>query len=121
MNKVEVLNRFFSSFEIPAYPRGGVPKDTTFPWLVYDTPDGSWGDEVSCSVDLWFHTESEQVPYKKVKQIGDAIGQGGHMLRCDEGVIWVKKAVPFSVSLTDENDATIKRRNLTLMLEFMTL
>lgn len=122
MTIAAALYEFFSSFGIDAYPNNSVPDKAKFPWLTYEATLGNWGDApVSIGVNLWYHTESEAVPNAKVKQISDAIGNGGVMLKCDDGAIWVKRGEPWCNSLANENDSTIKQRALNITLEFLTL
>lgn len=118
MTKERALNQFFSGFGITAYPSNAVPNDTTFPWLTYTTPVGYDGD-VSAEVNLWYHTESEATPNKKASEIAEAIGVGGVTIPYDEGLIWIKRGNPFSNALTDANDATIKRRQINVIYEYL--
>lgn len=121
MTKPEALYNFFSSFGMTAYPANAVPEDTVFPWLTYEAPFGSFDDgPMPITVNLWFHTESEAVPYAKAEQIAQAIGEGGVTLPCDRGLIWVKKGTPFCQSVNDEADSSIKRRYINLTLEYLT-
>ena len=48
-------------------------------------------------------------------------GKGGKTIRCDEGIIWIKKGTPFCQNLSDETDADIKRRYINVTAEFLTL
>ena len=122
MTITAALYEFFSSFGIEAYPVNSVPEKVNFPWLTYETTLGNWGDNpVSIGVNLWYHTESEAEPNAKVKQISDAIGKGGKLLKCDDGTIWVKRGEPWCNSLTSESDSTIKQRAMNITLEFLTI
>lgn len=118
MTKEEALYNYFSSFGLTAYPSNAVPYETTFPWLTYSTPLGFDGD-VSAEVNLWYHTESEATPNNKVNEIAEAIGVGGVTLGYDGGIIWIKRGNPFCQSLTDENDVSIKRRQINLQYEYL--
>lgn len=118
MTKEEALYKFFSEFGLTAYPSNAVPNDTTFPWLTYSTPIGYDGN-VSAEVNLWYHTESEATPNLKADEISKALGIGGVVLPYDGGAIWIKRDNPFSQSLTDENDVTIKRRQINLIYEYL--
>lgn len=121
MTASAALNKFWNGFGIDAYPSNSVPKDTTFPWLTYEMRTGYFNDPAAnIAVNLWYHTESEAAPNNKAKEIGDAIGLGGIQIKCDDGLIWIKRGSPWCISLTDEADATIKRRQLNVTLEFLT-
>lgn len=117
MTQAEALYKFFSSFDIPAYPANSVPKDTKFPWLTYEAKTGFWGDSVSCAVNLYYHTDSEVAPNAKIKEIGDRIGLGGIQLLCDEGTIWVQRATPWNTPIAEADSAT-KHKQLMLTLDF---
>lgn len=122
MTKTEALYKFFSSFGLKAFPSSAVPAKEKLPYLTYDAPIGSWGDmSTSCTVKLWYHTASESVPNNKADEIGKAIGIGGVVLKCDDGVIWVKKGSPWCVSLTDPADTSTKMRQLNLEIDYNTL
>jgi len=118
MTKEEALYNFFSGFDITAYPSNAVPSDTVFPWLTYSTPIGYDGD-VSAECNLWYHTESEATPNRKANEIAEKVGVGGTLVHYDNGVIWIKRGNPFSQALTDQNDASIKRRQINLIYEYL--
>lgn len=120
MTKAEALQKFFSSFGITAYPSASVPTDTEFPWLTYDASIGNQGDgELSSTVNLWYHTESNKEPNEKVEEIAQRIGFGGVTLPYDGGIIWVKRGTPWAQSLSDDSDSSIKRRLLNITLEYL--
>lgn len=121
MTKGQALHEFFSGFGMPAFAAHAVPDDVVFPWLTY-TPvfDSFSGGEVSITVNLWFHTESEAIPNAKAQELSEAIGLGGVFLRCDGGLIWLKRGSPWCQSLSDESDRNIKRRYLNVTAEFFT-
>ncbi len=121
MTKDVALQSFFESFGLATYPVSSVPDDTVFPWLTYEPVFDSWGNSVSITVNLWFRTESEKIPNNKAFEIEEAIGEGGKTIKCDEGIIWIKKGSPFCQNLRDETDDLIKRRYIQLTAEFLTL
>lgn len=124
MTKAEALYAFFSSFGIPAYASSAVPEDAVFPWLTYDLSTSAWdgdnGSEVSLTVNLWYYTTSEAAPNAKADELSKAIGYGGKLLPCDEGVIWLKRGSPWCQSLHDDSDSMIKRRYINITAEYMT-
>lgn len=121
MTKAAALQQFFSSFGIPAYASASVPDDAVFPWLTYDLSTSAWDDgDVSLTVNLWYYTTSEAVPNAKAQEISKAIGLGGKLLLCDEGVIWLKRGSPWCQSLHDDSDSMIKRRYINITTEYMT-
>ena len=118
MTKEEALYKYFNNFGLTAYPSNAVPTETAFPWLTYSTPIGYDGD-VSAEINLWYHTESEAIPNKKANEIAECLGVGGVTVPYDGGIIWIKRDNPFIQSLTDQNDASIKRRQINLIYEYL--
>ena len=118
MTQGEALYKFFSLFDIPAFPQNSVPDGTSFPWLTYELKTGYFGDIYSCAVNLYFHTDSEKQPNEKAKEIGDKIGMGGIQIPYDGGTIWITRAEPWCTSLVEE-DTSIKHRQLMTELEFL--
>lgn len=120
MTKDKALHAWFSQF-LPAYPTSNVPDDAVFPWLTYELITGAFDSgEISMTVNLWFHTESEAVPNKKAQEIADAIGMGGAIIPCDGGYIWLKRGSPWCQNIADESEPTIKRRYLNVTAEYLT-
>lgn len=121
MTKEATLKRFFSGFGITAYPSTAVPKDVVFPYLTYEVITSAWGGEpVGLTVNLWYFTTDEAKPNAKARELSEAIGLGGVLLKCDEGYIWLKRGSPWCQSLTDETDSNIKRRYINVTAEYMT-
>lgn len=119
--KAAALHEFFSSFGLPAYPVSSVPEDTVFPWLTYELVTSAWEQgEVALVLNLWYYTESEATPNAKAEEISKAIGMGGALLPCDDGVIWLKRGSPWCQSLQDATDPMIKRRYINITAEYLT-
>lgn len=122
MRKDEALHAFFNSFGIPFYTVTSVPEDTVFPWGTYTAVFDDWnGEPVAITAELWFRTASEKIPNDKAFEIEKAISNGGKMVSCDEGVIWIRKGTPFCQNLSDETDDSIKRRYINITAEFLTI
>lgn len=121
MTKAAVLYNFFNSFDMTGYAATSVPGDVVFPYLTYELVIDSWtGGEVGLTVNLWFYTSSEAIPNAKAQQIADAIGEGGVVLPCDGGYIWIKRGSPWCQSLADDTAPDIKRRYLNVTVEYLT-
>lgn len=120
MTKAASLYQFFSGFGIPAYAANAVPDDAKLPYLTYTSPVSAFEEgPVSLTVNLWYRTTKETVPNAKAEELSRAIGIGGKMLRCDEGLIWLKRGSPFSQPVADD-DPAIKRRYINVTAEYMT-
>ena len=120
MNREETLHQFFSGFGLPAYRETAVPDNMEYPYLTYDAPWGSWGDE-NCpvTVNLWFYTEEEAAPDRSARAVGEAVGPGGVMLPYDGGGVWLRRASPWCRSLRDPEDRLVKRRLISLTAEYV--
>ena len=122
MTKEQALYQFFNSFGITGYRNTSVPDDVIFPFLTYDAPISSYGeDPVSITLNLYYYTDSEAVPDAKAEEIRQRIGMGGVLLDCDGGAIWLKRGVPWCQSLVDETNRNIKRRYINITAEYLTL
>lgn len=122
MTKEEALHRFFSSFGMDAYGETAVPADAALPYLTYRLATGGWGDgESGITVNLWFRTESEEIPNEKARELSRAIGMGGQILRCRDGAVWLKRGSPWCQSLSDDSDKHIKRRYINVTAEYLTM
>lgn len=119
MTKNEAIYKFFSSFDMVAYPISSVPDDVTFPYLTYENNIGCTGDIVSVTVNLWYHTDSEKGPNAKAEEMSERIGRGGMQIAYDGGTIWIRRGRPWSTALSDANDSHIKRRMLNLEFEYL--
>ena len=122
MTKEQALYQFFNSVDIVGYRTTSVPDDVIFPYLTYDAPISSFEeDPVSITLNLYYYTDSEAVPDAKAEEIRQAIGNGGKLLNCDGGAIWLKWGTPWCQSLVDETNRNIKRRYINITAEYLTL
>lgn len=129
MTKAAALYQFFNSVipGVTAYVSTSVPskangdnKDAAFPYLTYDPVFSAFGaGEVSISVNLWFHGDSEAPANAAVQTLSDALGQGGTQISCDGGSIWLKRGTPFAQAIQEE-DQNLKRRYVNIDAEFFT-
>ena len=120
ITKAEALYQFFSRFNIAAYPDTSVPEDAAFPYLTYTASFDSIGNQVSVPVDLWYRTESELIPSSKAQEISDYIGNGGILVECEGGYIWITRGSPFCQSMANEGDYSIKRKYINIVVEYLT-
>lgn len=121
MTKEAALYKFFNSFGIPAYPVTSVPEDAVFPWLTYEPVTSAFEEgEAAITVNLWYYTTDEAPANAKARELSEAIGMGGKILRCDGGAIWLKRGSPWCQNLRDEADPAIKRRYIQVAAEYFT-
>lgn len=119
MTKGQALYRFFSSFGLTAYPSTAVPDDAEFPFLTYESAAGGFEEVSTLTVNLWYYTESEAAPNAKAQELSARIGMGGILLPCDGGAIWIRRGTPFSQSVRDDSDSSIKMRYINVTAEFL--
>ena len=121
MTQTAAVYKFFSSFDIDAYPNTGVPEEPVLPYLTYEVQQSAFNEgEVYITVQIWYKSDSEAKPNAKAKEIADAIGRGGHIIACDDGAIWIKRGSPWCIASNAEGDVTIKLRQLNVTLEYLT-
>lgn len=103
-----------------AYPETNVPEEAILPYMTYDNPDGDFGDgDITATIKLWMHTESEAVPNEKARLFKKYITFNPY-IECDEGVMWVKTGTPFSVSIRGEGMQGLKAKLINLEIEHIT-
>lgn len=127
MTPEAAIYRWLNGFGIPAYASSSVPDQTSdmwrgFPYITYDIVLGEWDEaEVNMPVNVWYRTESEAEPNAKVREIGEAIGLGGTVIKCDGGALWIKKGSPWAQAVViDGEDPMVKRRYVNINIEFLT-
>lgn len=120
MTKEAALHQFFNSF-LPAYEENTVPDWAEMPYITYSlvTGDILSGDN-RLSFSLWYKDNSWTAINEKTREIGNIIGLGGITLKCDSGVIWLKKGTPFAQSMGEADDDTIRRKYINITAEFLT-
>lgn len=121
MTPEAAIYSFMSGFGIPAYTEASVPHDATYPYLTYHLVIGEWNSgEENMTVNVWYRTESESLPNAKVREMREAIGDGGTTIRCDGGILWLKRGNPWAQSVLSESaDEKIKRRLLNISVEYL--
>ena len=122
MTKDRTLFEWFQQFGMPFYPVTALPpaKEITFPYGTYEPVFGYNGDITYPTVNIYYRTESEVTPNKKAAEIGEVIGKGGTLVKCDEGLMWIKRGSPFVQGINDPDNSNIKRRLLSIAIEFLT-
>lgn len=118
MNKEQALHAFWASFGLTTYDENTVPEDAAMPRLTYSVVSDSLGSTVAPSASLWYRTSSWQEITEKKEQISSAIGRGGKLVHYDGGAIWIKRGVPFSRRVHDEDDK-IRRIYINIEAEFL--
>lgn len=124
MTKAAAVYQFWSSFGLDTYEENSVyqmDEKPTFPYLTYELNTDSFdGEAVALSASLWYRSTSWTQANAKAEEISAAIGRIGKIVECDGGYIWIKRRSPFSQSMGDDSDDMIKRKLLSVSVEFWT-
>jgi hypothetical protein len=126
MNKASAIHNFWSGFGLTAYEENTVPSADdsenapAFPYLTYQVATGDIGVEIALSASLWYRSSSWLDVNNKARQIEKKIGQGGIVLPCDGGAMWIKRGTPFAQNMSDPDDDAIRRKFINISVEFFT-
>lgn len=124
MTKAATIHSFYSSFGIGAYEENAIYTITpapSFPYLTYELVTDSFSDsKIPLSISLWYRSSSWVEANAKAEEISSVIGQGGVILNCDGGHIWITRNSPFAQRMGDDMDYMIKRIIINLSAEFWT-
>lgn len=121
MTKDIAIHQWFSSFGIPAYKSDNVPTNAEFPYLTYNLVVSAFEEgQVGITANLWHYGNLEVPANQKADEISKAIANGGVMLDCDEGRIWIKRGSPWCQNIRDSDDIRINRRYLNFVFEYLT-
>ena len=121
MTKAAALHSFWASFGLTAYEENAVPADAAFPYITYELITDAFGGTVYLTASLWYRSSSWIDANAKAEEIGGYIGYGGRRLECDGGRIWIKRGAPFSQNLGDPEDDLIRRKQLNITADYLTI
>ena len=92
-----VLSRFFSGFDIPAYPEDFIPEKAALPYLTV-IPEG-WGAQSSFHARLWYPSDGGKRPIlKKTDEIRTALADGLE-IDCEGGAVFLRAGSPWAQSM----------------------
>ena len=114
--KAAAFHAWASGFGLKAYAAESVPEGAPLPYITYVLGFAGFGEEYPAELDVW-HTSTAKAN-AVCEAIGDALGQGGEMLPCDGGAIWLKKGSPFWQAVADEPG--VYRRYVNIDIENLT-
>lgn len=118
----QTIHNFWSSFGVTAYEENSVPTGNDappFPYITYSVATSDFGREILLTGSVWTRSTSWISATSIAKSIFDYVGLGGRYLKCDNGVIWLKRGAPFAQSMGDPSDDLIKRKYINLTAEFL--
>lgn len=118
---IRLTGKFLDTYPANAVLNENGEPDVTFPYQTYTPVFDAWGGEpVSLTINIWDRIESESAVNDMAQDLSDAIGMGGKIIHCDEGLIWLKRGSPWCQNLSDEVDPAIKRRYINVTAEYLT-
>ena len=118
MDKLQAYNRFWNSFDIPAYDSLTVPDDAKTPYLTYETASDEFGATLYLTASLWYRGTDWADVTAKEKEIAESIGRGGTSVPYEGGALWIMKRSPWAQRMDDPDDDTIRRIVLQYAVEF---
>lgn len=123
MDSLKILHAFWSSFGLKAYDENTVPDNAieanSGKYITYNVSTAYFDETVTLSASLWYKSTSWAEITQKAAQIGSTIGLGGKIIPCDGGYLWIKRGIPFSQRMSDEDD-TIRRIYINIEVEYFT-
>ena len=118
MNKIQALNSFWNSFNLPAYDESTVPDSANLPYITYSVGEDDFNRPVSLTASLWYRSMKWDDITLKFEEISNRIGLGGIMIHYDGGAFWLRKGSPFAQRVRDEDDS-IRRIFMNIEVEFI--
>lgn len=119
MNKSQALQKFWSSFGLPAYDQYTVPHDAKMPYITYSDSESDFGVPVAMTGSLWYRSQSWEAITLKAYDIAHAISLGGRVIPIDDGKLWIYRGTPFMQRMADTDD-TVRRIVLNITAEYLT-
>lgn len=119
MDKWQAVQAFWGGFSIPAYDENTVPDGAVMPYITYETSASDFGNALTQTASLWYHSPSWADISKKADAISDRITRGGIMIPYGESAVWIRKGSPFAQRMDDPNDDMIRRIVLNVNIEFL--
>ena len=118
MDSLQALQKFWSSFTWKAYDETSVPDNAQLPYITYEASKDYFGSTLAQTASLWIRATGWSSITAKEKEISDYIGRGGKMIPFDNGVLWIRRGLPWAQRMADEDD-TIRRIVLNIEIEFV--
>lgn len=119
MKRTSVLQKFFEQFTPNVYPVGNVPEDVELPYLTYENRTPGKLEETELTVHLYLYTESEAAPNAKAEEICETLRDGGQILPCDDGAVWLRLSTPEWYGAQDSTSRILKHRIINLTRQDM--
>lgn len=120
MDKAQAIQKFWESFDIPAYDETTVPSDAVMPYITYAVKTDSLNNVVNMYASLWYHSTSWKDISEKTEQIAEYIvSMSPPAIKFDGGRLYITKGTPFAQRMADPNDDMIRRMYLNIQAEYL--
>lgn len=121
MDKAQALQKFWSSFGLPAWDELSVPEDAQMPYITYETATDSFDNTVYLSASIWYRQLSWKDITKKTEEISRAIYDMNPIgTKIEGGRMVIFPDTPFARRMADESDRMIRRMVISITAEFLT-
>ena len=77
MDKAQAIDRFWNSFDLPAYDENSVPDDAKMPYITYSLTVDNLDSPVTLSGNLWYRSESWKDITLKSEEISKKVSEKG--------------------------------------------
>ena len=120
MDKWQVLQSFWESFNIPAYDENTVPDNATMPYITYEAEIGSYNTTLALSANIWYLSESWADISRKAQEILDFIGESYTSYSITGGYLYIPKNNITMQRLRDDSNPLIRRILIQYSAEYYT-
>ena len=129
MDKLQALDKFWNSFDIPAYDQTTVP-DKIYdpvtmkmvpnkpPYITYETAYDDFNHPVALTASIWYRDSSWTAITAKEQEITEKVSRGGVTIPFDDGAFWLVKGTPWAQRMDDPEDDMIRRIVFNYSIEF---
>lgn len=119
MDKEQALQTFWAQFGVTAYEQNAVPDDATFPYITYESITDNFGAQNVLTASIWDKAESWAQCINLLHTIENTLGYGGYTVNYTNGLMWVKRGMPFAQRQGDPSDDSIKRIVINTEIEYL--
>lgn len=118
MDKEQALHTFWSQFGVKAYDENTVDEDAELPRITYEVMTDNFEKENALTASIWDRSRSWGNVTNILHRIENTLGMGGQTIRYTNGLLWVKRGMPFSHRMSDPDDS-IRRILVTIEVEYI--
>lgn len=118
-DKWQGLDRFWNSFDIPAYDENTVPPDAQMPYITYSAVTAGFEDVIPIAGYIWYRSTSWQEASQKADDIAAVIAPYRLVPLGDKQYLFLAKGSPFAQRMPDEDDS-VRRIYINLLAEYFT-